>query len=149
MTSFYDRSALTANFCSSFKIKLPRRTHKLSKTFSFSLQVLVEAIVIVSTADVKLDISIPTRCIKIVFKYSSNFPDSFLLSMNQSEFSVPEAAGNSNASVTKESAALFLSPLPQFPLGSFACSSLAELVFVFRLPHRLTEKRQLTVYRRA
>ena len=45
MTSFNDRSASTANFCSSFKIKLPRWTHKLSETLSFALRVLVEAIV--------------------------------------------------------------------------------------------------------
>ena len=45
MISFNDRSTSTANFCSSFKIKLSRQTHKLSKTFSFSLRVLLEAIV--------------------------------------------------------------------------------------------------------
>ena len=61
------------------------------------------------------------------------------------KFPVPEMAGNSNASVTKESAVPFFSPLPQFPLGSFACSSLAELVFVFHSPPQLTEKGQLTV----
>ena len=53
MTSYNDRSASTANVCSSFKIKLPRRTHKLSTTFSFSLRVLVEAIVCVEKARYK------------------------------------------------------------------------------------------------
>ena len=67
--------------------------------------------------------------------------------MNQSKFSVPEAAGNSNASVTEESAVPFPPASPQFPLGSFACSSLSELVFMIRSPARLTEKGQLAVYK--
>ena len=49
--------------------------------------------------------------------------------MNQSKFSVPEAAGNS-----KRVQSLFLTPLPQFPLGLFAHSSLPELVFLIHSP---------------
>ena len=78
-------------------------------------------------------------------QYSSNFLDNFLLSMNQSEFSVPEAAGNSNMSVTKESAVPFSLTSPQFPLALLTRSSLAELVFVICLPPRLTEKGELAV----
>ena len=64
--------------------------------------------------------------------------------MNQSEFSIPEAAGNSNAK--RECSPFFSRLSPHFPLGSFARSSLAELVFVIRSPPRLTEKGQLAVY---
>ena len=66
--------------------------------------------------------------------------------MNQSEFTVPEAAGIRTRLFQKRVQSLFLSPLRQFPLGSFARSSLAELVFVIRSPPRRTEKEQLAVY---
>ena len=66
--------------------------------------------------------------------------------MNQSEFSVPEAAGNSNASVTEDSAVPVIFPLVS--PGSFARSILDELVFVICSPARLTGKGQLAVYGR-
>ena len=65
--------------------------------------------------------------------------------MDQSEFSVHEAVGNSNASLQKRVRSLFLPSLPQFPLSSFARSSFAELVFVIRSPPRLTKTGQLAV----
>ena len=61
--------------------------------------------------------------------------------MNQFEFSVPEAMGNLNTSITKENAVFFSLASPPVPLGLFAPFSLAKLF------PRLTEKGQLAVYK--
>ena len=143
MMSFNDRSAWAANFCSSFKLKLLRRTHKLFKN------IFIPA---VSTrgshrvnADVNLKISIPTWCVKMVNTRQTVVTAFYCLWTNPN-FPSLRRQGIQIHPLQKREQSLFLPPLPQFPLSSLARSSFPELVFVIRSPARLTEKGHLTVY---
>ena len=89
----------------------------------------------------KLEISIHKRCVKIVntCQTGPTASVSVLLSLNQWDFSVLEACRIRTRPLQKRMQSLFLSPFAQVPLGSFARSSLAELVLILDKLARSTD----------
>ena len=84
-------------------------------------------------------------CVKIVNTRQTFLTASYCLWTNPN-FPSLRRRGIRTRLLQKRVQSLFFSRLPQFPLGSFACSSLTELVFMIRSPPWLTEKEQLAVY---
>ena len=143
MTSFNDRSASTANFCSSFKIKLPRWTHKLSKTLSFALRVLVEAIV--STLIWNWRHQFQLWCVKIV-----NTRQTFWqlpIVFKSIRIFRPWGGGEfERVRYKRECSPSFSRLSPSFPSARSLASVSPSLFSCFARPPRLNEKGQLALY---